>query len=324
KEWLTKAKSKLSEQRVREGLELLARGKIQEGRRRFQDALLLWPGNPWARFHLNAVERSLAHKHDNADRHYRRSLEAREQGDLQRVWYHTGASITSEPGHESARRIHLWADRMLASERRERGRELEQDEFWGAAARAYREAERLAREAELDWAAAVGEDAKRMENEMEAMRLFELSSRRLLAGRIEAAKESLEQADKLSMNRALVVAMQARIRLHETEAILAEAIQLKRDQRYAEALERFRVAADRDPGGDAGSYIEQISEILAIAQELFDEACELEKQEKWSEAVDKWQELETVHPRWPDVETRRRQAEQKAGKARKAAQTEGS
>lgn len=305
KRWQDKARAQLGAKLVLEAEEDLKAQRLEVALAKFQRALSYVPGDERARRGLRRVSEIYTDQREHANKHYLLALRAREDADWRRVFYHATTSSDTDPTHADAPSLHAAAVRRLALERRSWAQRQEELGLWAAAAKAWRGAEEMAREAGLDWADQAAAKVKSMADEQEANRLFGRAEVKIAGGAFDEARALIQQADPLCTNdRVVLNELLAYLDRRELEFLLRRADLLAADHRHEEALEIFKRVAKRDASGRARARIQGIEELLASCKADYEKAERAVQQGRVEEARSIWRGILSVHRRYRDVRAR--------------------
>jgi tetratricopeptide (TPR) repeat protein len=266
RQWEQKAREKLGERYATRGDEALFGGDLEAALLAYNEALRFVPRHPGAVDGLQKVDAEWRRRRSVAQERYLEGVRALAEQLFAQTEYHMFIALDNDPSFERAERRREYARRRLAEERVERARELEQDQFFGAALKEYEAAAAvLADRPEL------ADRVARMRTEVEVQDMIRRGELAVLRGDFPAGRKHLEQAyERSQASRAEIADLLLVAKEREFEDRYLRAKDLELEHEYTAALEAFRKIDAEWPGyQDVRARISGIESALQLAGDSF-------------------------------------------------------
>ncbi|MAF64320.1 MAG: hypothetical protein CMJ84_01500 [Planctomycetes bacterium] len=289
--WEAKTRLKIADRWLEIGRECHAEGDLTSAQAAYVEALKFDPEHSAALRNLGQVTIQANYREGRGTGYYHEGVRALSDYWLEQARRGFAASGKFQPENERAGRRHDQVEVMIADQRLAIGRTFEAEGLFAAAANEYLWALALDPQS-----ADAAEGRARAERETQAGRLLSESRMLIFRDEIDAASELLSEAMELSeVQDEKAAELLASIDGRRLDVLYGQAINLERDQLFAEAIAAYGVLLEAtDYHKDAVARRETLQEYIGIAAEYYDRAMTAELPE------DKLESLRAISQFWTD------------------------
>jgi len=270
-DWIKKTELKLGDRWLQVALEEHARGNLPGALDAYEQALRYHPEYELALGGVAQARREMAHRELLGKKYFEGGVHALSDYWLERANALFAYSNKYKPGLEHTLARSKQVNLLLAQQRQKVAQAYEKDLLFGAARSEYRMALALAPDDPPSRAA-----LERCTKEVKAQRKLEDAKYQIMRGNFERAEKLVEeglalttaQTDKFEGARAL-------IQEQRHERIYQEAFALERDQRFAEAVEKYgELLAQANYYKDTLARVDTLKGYVTLAEDLYKQASE--------------------------------------------------
>ncbi len=306
-DWIQKTELKLGDRWLQVALELHARGNLPGALDAYEQSLRYHPDFDLALGGMAQARKEIDHRELLGKSYFEGGVHALSDYWLERAKGLFAYSNKYKPGQEHTLDRTKQVNLLLAQQRQKVAQAYEQDGLFGAARSEYRMALALAPDDPPSKAA-----LERCTKEVLAQRKLEDAKYQIMRGNYERAEKLIEdglalttaQTDKLEGARAL-------IQEQRNERVYQEAFALERDQRFAEAIEKYgELLAQANYYKDTLARVDTLKGYVALAEDLYKQASEATDDKA---RLDFLRQIQVFWPEYRDVAKLVTELEQKPG-----------
>jgi tetratricopeptide (TPR) repeat protein len=270
-EWIQKTELKLGDRWLQVALELHARGDLPGALDAYEQSLRYHPGYDVALGGMAQARKEIDHRELLGKSYFEGGVHALSDYWLERAKGLFAYSNKYKPGLEHTLERSKQVNLLLAQQRQKVAQAYEKDGLFGAAHSEYRMALALAPDDPPSQQA-----LERCSKEVKAQRILEDAKYQIMRGKFERAEELIQkglelttaQTDKFEGARALV-------QEQRNERAYQEAFALERDQRFAEAIEKYgELLVQANYYKDTLARVDTLKGYITLAEELYKQASE--------------------------------------------------
>jgi tetratricopeptide (TPR) repeat protein len=270
-EWIKKTQLKLGDSWLQVALEMHARGERTAALDAYEQSLRYHPGYDVALNGMAQAVKELNHREQLSQKYFAGGVHALSDYWLERASAFFAYSNKYKPAQahtlERTKQVNL----LLAQQRQKIAQAFEQDGLFGAARNEYRMALALAPDDPPS-----KEALDRCTKEVKAQRKLEDANYQIMRGNFERAEKLIDEGLELTqMQKDLFEGTRARVDEQRHELVYQAALALEKDQRYAEAIEKYQELL-----GQAGYFKDTLARVdtlkgyIVLADELYKKAGE--------------------------------------------------
>ncbi len=306
-DWIRKTERKLGDRWLQVALELHARGNLPGALDAYEQSLRYHPDFDLALGGMAQARKEIEHRELLGKSYFEGGVHALSDYWLERAKGLFAYSNKYKPGQEHTLDRTKQVNLLLAQQRQKVAQAYEQDGLFGAARSEYRMALALAPDDPPSKAA-----LERCTKEVLAQRKLEDAKYQIMRGNFERAEKLIEdglalttaQTDKLEGARAL-------IQEQRNERVYQEAFALERDQRFAEAIEKYgELLAQANYYKDTLARVDTLKGYVTLAEDLYKQAGEATDDKA---RLDFLRQIQVFWPEYRDVAKLVTELEQKPG-----------
>jgi tetratricopeptide (TPR) repeat protein len=294
-DWIQKTELKLGDRWLQVALELHARGELPGALDAYEQSLRYHPGYEVALKGMEQAVKEVNHRELLSRQYFDGGVHALSDYWLERANALFAYSNKYKPGQEHTLDRTKQVNLLLAKQRQRVAQAFEKGGLFGAARSEYRMALALAPDDPPSKAA-----LERCTKEVQAQRKLEDAHYQIMRGNFERAEKLIE--DGLALTTAQTELFEgARVKMQEQkyDIVYQAALALERDQRFPEAIEKYReLLAQASFFKDALARVDTLEGYVALAGDLYAKAAQTADD---AARLDLLQQIRIFWPEYRDV-----------------------
>jgi tetratricopeptide (TPR) repeat protein len=301
REWLDKGHAELAAIDCRKAFEAEASGELDLARRHYRQALEHVPGDPVPISGLARVDVIDTYFKERSNEYYLAGVTALRELRTAEAIQRFQAALKYMPEEAASLERQQEVNRLLAEERVDIGRELEELGNFRAARAEYR----MAKQVLPDHAPAL-EGFERADREVRVLDLLEQADAKLRAGDFDDCFDLFDQAlEETALQRDVVAALRDQASETRFDKIYQRALLMESDFRYEVAIGLYNVLLEEQQGLylDARTRRDTLATYMADAERLYNEA---EATEDAATRLKLLRQVELIWPTYKDLAARLR------------------
>ena len=306
-DWIQKTERKLGDRWLQVALELHARGNLPGAIDAYEQALQYHPEYDLALGGMAQARKEIDHREMLGKHYFEGGVHALSDYWLERANALFAYSNKYKPGQEHTLERTKQVNLLLAQQRQKVAQAYEKDGLFGAARSEYRMALALAPDDPPSQAA-----LERCSKEVKAQRKLEDAKYQIMRGNFDRAEKLIDEGTALTTAQTETFeGARALLQEQRNERVYQEAFALERDQRFAEAIEKYgELLAQANYYKDTLARVDTLKGYITLAEDLYKQASEAPDDKA---RLDFLRQIQVFWPEYRDVGKLVTELQQKPG-----------